>query len=420
MTVPAPPLGGRRITVLTTGHLATSPRMTKAADAFAEAGAQVHVVSTRSTAWAVEADADIVGRRAGRWTWDVVDYRRSSRVAWVRSGSRQRSALLLARLIHPERLSLSLAARARERVLPEIVARASRKPADFVYGGGAGLATAMWAGRALGVPFGIDLEDYHPGDQEDTPEGRLFQRLSARIERDVLPAAALRTGGSEDISAEYRVRYGLPVVTVNNAFPLIQDVSGTGSGPLRIYWFSQTIGPGRGLEDAVRAAGIAGIEAELHLQGRASGMYVESLRELASTVAPKLKLVEHLPCFSDDMVEEIARYDVGLCLETKDVLNHDLCLANKTLAYVAAGLALALTDTRGHARLARDLGHGALLYPPGDVRALADALAGWSADKAALSRSKAATAAAARARWNWDNPAEKGELIGAVVKVLRR
>jgi len=421
MTARVPSLAGRRIIVLTTGHLATSPRMLKAADAFAEAGARVHVVSTRSTAWAVEADDDIVQRRIGAWTWDTVDYRRSSISAYVRSGARQRSALSLARVLGAERLPIGLAGRARERVFPEIVARVSRKPADFVYGGGAGLAAAMYAGRALDVPFGVDLEDYHPGDQNDTPEGRLFQDLSARIERDVLPAASLRTGGSEDISSAYRSRYGLPVVTVNNTFPLENHISPTiASGPLRVYWFSQTIGPGRGLEDAVRAVGLAAIDAELHLQGRASGSYVESLRALASQMAPTLELVEHPPCFSDDMVAESAKYDVGLCLETKDVLNHDLCLANKALAYVAAGLAVALTDTKGHARLARDLGAGAFVYSPGDVHALGAALADWARDRAALSRSKAATAAAARSRWNWNHPAEKAELVGAVAKVLGR
>jgi glycosyltransferase involved in cell wall biosynthesis len=277
----------------------------------------------------------------------------------------------------------------------------------------------MYAARALGVPFGVDLEDFHSGDQDDTPEGLLFQELSARIEREVLPAASLCTGGSEDISAEYRARYGLPVVTVNNAFSLTGAVSETTvPGPLRIYWFSQTIGPGRGLEDAVRAAGVAGIDAELHLQGRASGSYVESLRSLVSHVAPKLNLVEHPPCFSDDMVAESAKYDVGLCLELKNILNRDLCLANKTLAYVAAGLAVALTDTKGHARVAADLESGAFLYSPGDVQALGLKLREWSSDRPALKRSKAATAAAARTRWNWDHPAEKAALVGAVAKVL--
>src|SRR6267142_242478 len=55
----------RRICVVTAGHLATCPRMLKAADAFLAEGYDVRVVSTRTTGWATAADADIAASRAG-------------------------------------------------------------------------------------------------------------------------------------------------------------------------------------------------------------------------------------------------------------------------------------------------------------------------------------------------------------------
>jgi len=60
----------KRITVITARHLSTCPRMLKAADALAEEG---HVVSTRATPWASDADAAVLKRRRDRWQWSVVD-----------------------------------------------------------------------------------------------------------------------------------------------------------------------------------------------------------------------------------------------------------------------------------------------------------------------------------------------------------
>jgi len=412
-------LSGKRICVLTTGHLSTSPRMTKAADAFAEAGARVHVISTSSTPWAVEADRDIIRRRPGKWSWDVVDYRREAMRTYIVSGARQRFARRLAAVSGADRLSLRVAAYARERVFSEIVRKTLGLKVDLVYGGGAGLAAAAYAGASLGVPFGVDLEDFHMADQVDSADGRLVESISGRIERDVLPRAAFRTAGSEDIAQAYRELYSLDFVPVNNTFRLSdadrQPISG---GPLRLYWFSQTIGPGRGLEDAIAALGVSGIDAELHLQGGAISEYVQSLVELGHAISPRARIVEHPPCLPDEIVSRCARHDVGLALETDDVMNHRLCLSNKALAYAAAGMALILTDTPGQRRLATDLGAGGFVYRSGDVHALARQLAMWSNDRLSLQQAKDATSAASRARWHWDHPEEKGRLIDAVARAL--
>src|SRR6185295_4486817 len=65
-----------RITVVTSGHLSTCPRMLKSADALASAGYDVTVVATRHEAWATETDVDVRSRR--RWPVQVVDYRREA------------------------------------------------------------------------------------------------------------------------------------------------------------------------------------------------------------------------------------------------------------------------------------------------------------------------------------------------------
>ena len=61
-----------RICVLTAGHLATCPRMVKAAGALAEAGHTVRIVSTQFLDWAAESDRPMAEGRA----WCAFDYRR--------------------------------------------------------------------------------------------------------------------------------------------------------------------------------------------------------------------------------------------------------------------------------------------------------------------------------------------------------
>lgn len=415
----------QRVCVITAGHLSTCPRMLKAADALAEAGYRVRVVSARHTLWAEEADRDVRRRRTGAWDWTVVDVSRdSARARNLVTGLRRRAAERLARLAGAASLPLWLAARAFSRVHPELVRAALEQPADLYYGGTTGaLAAAAEAARRARVPYGLDLEDFHSGEQEPGPLAEAIHALAVRVERAVLPGARVLTTSSEAIAGAYVRDYGVEAVVVHNVFPLPASPPDTTPAPgegLRLYWFSQTIGPGRGLEDAVRAMGLGSIPGELHLRGRALPAYLLELERLASAEAPGLKLVIHAPAPPDDMVPLCAGFDVGLALEPPHVFNRRLCLSNKAFTYMLGGLAIAFTDTESQRPLAGDLGAGAILHAPGDVGALAAGLRRWAEDKALLHRARTAAWDAAARRWHWEHPAERGALLDAVGEALRR
>jgi glycosyltransferase involved in cell wall biosynthesis len=415
-----------RVCVVTAGQLSTCPRMLKAADALAQAGYRVRLVSARHTDWADETDRDARGRRSAAWDWTAVDHRRQGpgasplRYAW--SGARRRGATTMARLLGPRRAPLAVGIRAYSREHSGLVAAALAEPVDLFYGGTTGaLAAVAEAGRRAGVPFGLDLEDFHPAEHAAGQGAGLAHALADRILRDVLPRARFLTASSEAIAAAYAERYGVRARVVHNTFPLPPDPPVLEPSPgegLRLYWFSQTIGPGRGLEDVVRAAGLAEIPVEMHLRGRALPDYVRTLERLAEDRAPLLKLVVHSPAPPDAMVALCAGYDVGLAVESPHVLNHDLCASNKSYTYLLAGLAVVLTDTAGQRPLAADLGEGAFSYRPGDVGALAAGLRRWAEDKTALGAAKAAAWRAAGRRWHWEHPAERGALLATVEGAL--
>lgn len=413
----------KRICIVTAGHLSTCPRMVKAADALHEAGYVVRVVSANYLAWAREADQCL--RESRRWAWSVFDYEKSrARFNYFKTGVRFKIAQKLAQTRGAGRVSFPLAARAFSRAHPELLRLVCREPVDFIYGGtSGGLPVAFAAAQKLGVPFALDLEDFHSAEQDDDSKSQLSHALIARIELVALQPATFLTAGSQAIADEYASRYCVRPFAINNVFSLPRqapDFSPSPAGELRFVWLSQTVGKGRGLEDAVEAIGLAGINAGLTLRGSAVAGYLDGLRDFAGKVAPKLKIVHFPPSPKADVVDLCCGHDIGLALEQAHVLNRALCLCNKPFTYMLAGLALVFTDTPGQRPLALDLGPGALLYRVGDHKELAAGLKRWADHKDLLAKAKASAWQAARRRWHWEHPAEQGALLQAFENAFKR
>ncbi|MGH9388388.1 MAG: glycosyltransferase [Vicinamibacteria bacterium] len=400
-----------RVTLLTAGHLSTCPRMLKTADALAEEGYDVKVVSTRSTAWAAEADCSVEERRPGKWRSFVVDYSRWRRpLLYGKTGLRRRIARALA--ARTREAPFRLATRAFARVHDELVSGAIATSADFFYGGTTGgIAAACEAARRAGRPYALDLEDFFSGEP---PEGSLDRKLAERIERETLPGARFLTASSGPIADAYAAKYQVTAATIHNVFPLPDrppDLESRREGPLRFYWFSQTIGPGRGLEEAIAAAGVSGIEGELHLRGAIAASYRETLRKLAREKAPRLALTMHPTGPPDAMISLASAFDIGLSLEQPVSLNRPLCLTNKALVYLLSGLALVMTDTPGHRPLREELGDKGLVVPPADVVGLAQGFRRFARDRKYLLECRRASWTAAATRWHWEHPEERGKLL---------
>ena len=394
--------------------------MLKAADALAEAGHDVSVVATLHEGWATEADVDVRSRRT--WPVHVVDYRRKEGAStYWRTGAEHRAAKAIVDAVGAERAPLPVVMRAFGRVHTSLVRAIASVPADFIYGGTTGaLAAVAEAARRTGTPYALDLEDYHSAETSG-PTAAEIDALATRIEKAVLGGAVFLTTSSEAIAQAYRERYGVQPSVVHNTFPLPvepPDFARADRGVLRAYWFRPTIGPGRGLDEAIVALGRAGVRAELALRGRPHDGYVDALKRLAATHAPRLSMIHHPPAPPDAMVDLARAHEVGLVLECGDPRNRALCVANKTFTSVLAGLAIAGFDTPGLHEIGVDLGRAAILVPPSDVDALAGAFARWAADPAALECARRAAWAAACRRWHWQHEDERGTLYRLVHEAL--
>jgi glycosyltransferase involved in cell wall biosynthesis len=174
---------------------------------------------------------------------------------------------------------------------------------------------------------------------------------------------------------------------------------------LRLHWFGQTIGTGRGLEEAVAALAHLPGEVELHLRGNPSAGYRERLEALAGGERQRLFFLP--PLDHDELIRAMESFDVGLALERPDNGNYSRTVTNKLFSYLVAGLALAVTDTPGQRELMSQIPAAGFLYPAGDPRALAESLLKWVRDRQSLRAAQQASWEAARTRFSWNREQEK-------------
>ena len=114
----------------------------------------------------------------------------------------------------------------------------------------------------------------------------------------------------------------------------------------------QTIGPGRGLEELIRALGRTRNRIRFSVRGSDFLRYSERLTALAAGYG-KADALEFLPpAPSDEMARLAANYDVGLAIELDAPPNRAIALTNKIFVYLLAGLPVILSKTPAQQRIA--------------------------------------------------------------------
>lgn len=394
------------VCLITPGHIASTPRLVKEAESLVGAGYRVHVVAGRHYPPADSLDATLLA--GAGWACTRVDYRTGAG-AFYRKALRKICRGLVTAL---DGLSgIKLAALAHHAESLHLASVASRIPADLYVGHClGGLPAAALAAKKRGARYGFDLEDFH--ETETTAAlNDPAERTSARLLCSwLIPGCAHLTAASPLIAAACAQAYGVTPLTTLNAFPLSESpttpfvpVPPSSKNPLRFYWFSQTIGEGRGLEAVIDSLALMKTPAELRLRGQASARYRAALEKRAGATGLRAPLVFLPSAPPSDMVRLSADAHIGLSVEAPTPPNRDICLTNKIFTYLLAGVPVALTPTRAQTALAAQLGEAALVLdfandPAGCARSL-DAFAA-SPERQASARNHAWKLG--RERFNWD------------------
>jgi glycosyltransferase involved in cell wall biosynthesis len=392
------------ICLITPGHVASTPRLVKEANALVEAGYRVHVVFGRNFPAADRLDADIL--RSAGWRFTRVDLGRGA------AGIARKILRRLARrlVVHPRVASVGVAARANSAESLHLGRVAARLSAALYVGHCLpALPAAALAARRAGGAYGFDAEDFHDAETEAALSDPAERMAASVLQSRLLSGCAHLTASSPLISRRYEEVYRVRPRTVLNVFPLDQAPEAsagpgtiTAARPARIYWFSQTIGEGRGLEAIVSVLGRMRTPAELQLRGFPAPGYAGHLQALAIQAGLRRPIRFLAPGPPSEMARLAASADLGLSTEESRPLNRDLCLTNKIFVYLLAGIPQLLSDTAAQSALAPELGEAAFLADLRQPDAVAAILDEFLSDpgRVAAARRKARELAAQRFCWD--------------------
>ena len=398
-----------RILILVAGHLWSNPRSQKEAEALASAGHQVRIGGIWFDQKGADRDLQLVSGKTWRFE-PYLDLRPTTRIGRARN--------LLVRL--------------RNRLARESYAKfGSRSSALLGYGAQAMLRTAIQAAADLTIVrsevglwvakslldrrqrVGIDFEDWYSEDIRIEARAsrpiRWLKELERRAAADCSYSVTTSCVMADAIASDYAVR--APHV-VYNVFSLADHTNIDRRCKDRrnvnvpsVHWFSQTIGPGRGLEQLFDAAeGIAPVF-EIHLRGRLLANYADWI---ASIIPPKLRerVFIHDTVPNEELLSRIAEHDIGLALEAPDVRSRNLTITNKMFQYMQAGLAIIATDTAGQREVFSQAPDVGLMIRSNDADALKYALIQLLGNERQLSDAKRASTAAFKEKFHWERQSE--------------
>lgn len=216
------------------------------------------------------------------------------------------------------------------------------------------LECAFYVGRDLikaGKKVAFDFEDWYSNDYL---EPRRPVKLLKEVEKFALENGVFCTAASKSMADAVKTFYDNDnkVTVIYNGFSIIESVVNKNQekpeeNPLRLLWFSRTIGPDRGIEYLLKALHLCRFPVELHLLGIIASNYEHYLlKESAGLIKHKLKIhqfISHseLPAF-------ISQFKIGLAFEENINNNRQVTITNKILQYLQAGLFVLASNTQGH------------------------------------------------------------------------
>jgi glycosyltransferase involved in cell wall biosynthesis len=273
------------------------------------------------------------------------------------------------------------------------------------------LEQALFVGCELlkdGKKVAIDVEDWY--SEDGLPEARAQRPLALmrRYERTLLESCCYSSTTSSALSQSLAFRYqcALPEVIFNTfAFAERELIDGQrrdrhDSKLPSVTWFSQTVGPGRGLELLVEAINLIEFELELHIRGTPRPGFQEYLLTKVDE-GKKSGVFFHAQVPQKELLSRLAEHEVGFAGDLSDCKSRDLTITNKALEYMRAGLAVVASDTSGHRELAENT-EGFLLYQQNDPAGLAHVITEFMLSPEMLANAREKNVTQAESRYSWE------------------
>lgn len=328
-----------KILFLTTHNLISNPRLVKEINLALAINYEVEVICFIFRNWSYQLNEKLLANlKQDGVKFHCIKAGRENGSNWAVSVVKEKFYRQFSKLISLKGNPLATAVSRRNVALMQVIKKVNS--ADWVIGHNPG---ALWvtlaAGKRLNCKMGFDVEDYHPGEGHD----KHLQGLTKNLMQQVMPKMDYVSFAAPLIMEEAKkVVEGSDNkwMTILNYFPRDEFIlpQKNITGRLKLVWFSQNITAGRGLELLLPVVKADAARTELHLYGNVDNEFRE--KELLAD-----NIFIHNPLSQKELHKELALYDVGLALEIPEDFNRDLCLTNKLLAYIQAGIYVLATNT---------------------------------------------------------------------------
>lgn len=406
-----------RVCLISSVHPWVNPRLVKEADTLTSMGHDVFVVTKRVDAWSDARDQHLLQRK--RWKClraNMLRENNHGKRQWLLAAVRSKMAFRAYTLLP----CLALAEAAYYRGLSQVLAMAYSTGADFYIAHTQGaLPIAARAALRRGVRYGFDCEDLLSEEASDGLQNPCLRRAIIQIENAYLPGASYITATSRSMATYLSGKYSVATPRViHNVFSreelrgVAPPTQRTPKDSVEMAWMSATVGPNRGLEDAIAALPFLPEYVRLTIFGRTLPSYepifAALLRDRKLSNRVTLKPIPE----PDQIMPTLANFDIGLTLDPNDCLNRSLTICNKVFLYLQAGLMIVASDTPGQREIVDDVPGCAILYPSGDSDTLASRILPYVRDTRLLLGAKLKSWQAGELRYNWE--VEQAEFLEAL------
>jgi len=408
-----------KILILIGGPLWTNPRAQKEAGVLADGGHEVTVGGVWLDSLSESRDRVICADK--RWTFrPILDFRPDSvrrRIKNIQVRARMRGARELFKRLgvvlpaihgygHSEMLRVALQLQAELTIVHS--------------------EAGLWVGDRLldrKMKVGADFEDWF---SEDLPPDVRALKPIARIKE--LERRHLRECGylvttsnalADALAAEYESRTPATVYNVFPPEPTAQPAETArdraSDEQVSLHWFSQTIGPGRGLELLLDSLRYVKVSCEIHLRGAVTAPVKGDL-QARIPAGWRDRIHFHGTVSNDELPRRIAEHDIGLALESSAIRSRDLTITNKLFQYLQGGLAVIATATAGQREvfaMAPEIGK---LVREDNAPELAAAITSLVSDRTLLMKTKDRSREHFEHQFSWMD--QRAAIVGEVSRVL--
>lgn len=391
-------MGVKKILFITSGQPSLNPRLVKEADTLADAGYIVTVLYMYWNAWGANFDKELITSKKWKAVRVGGDPEHKTNLYFL-----SRVIYKLAKTVNRKTKGRFMADIAAARASYFLIREAKKHVAELYIGHNLGaLPAVVNAAKANNKPCGFDAEDFHRYEITDD-DNNSDVILKTQLENKYIPQLNYFTTSSPQIASAYEKAFaGLTPVVLLNVFPK-SEVLITAAGtkkPLKLFWFSQTIGPARGLDDIVNALLLLNKpDVELHLLGDHSIAGEDFINYIKKS---GINVKFHPPIHPDKLIPFASRFDIGLALENKVPINRDICLTNKIFTYMQAGLAIMASDTTAQTAFIKKNATIGQIYIAGDSKALAADISRYYEDRNLLLKAKTESLRLAQQHYNWE------------------